>query len=88
MPGWGFKKGGGWVTFMSSAKSNSKRASKEEIANSKLIQHCKTTVYMGHRMQVGTSCASCIHSETCPKAGKQDYCLYRPGRFESRNLIQ
>lgn len=88
MPGWGFKNGGGWTTYMSSAKAKNKRATKEEIANAKLTPPHVATLTMGHRMQVGISCPTCVHFKTCPKAGKQDYCLYRPGRYESRNLIK
>lgn len=70
---------------MHSAKAKSRKATKEEIANAKLTQ---TMVSMGHRMQCNISCPTCIHFETCPKAGKQDYCLYRPGRYVSKNLMQ
>ncbi len=84
MAGWGFKKGGGWTTYMSSAAARNKRATKQEIANAKLLLPHIQTLSMGHTMQVGISCNSCIHHLTCPLAGKQNYCQFRPGRFVSR----
>lgn len=75
-------------TYLINAKSKSGLATKQEIANDKLLSACPTKAYMGHRMQVGISCHNCVHFETCPKAGKQDYCLYRPGRFISKDLAQ
>ncbi len=88
MPWSGKRFGGGWTTWMHSAKAKSRKATKDEIQNAKLIAHCPTTIYMGHRMQVGTSCQECVHFKTCPKAGPQDYCLYRPGRFQSKHLME
>jgi hypothetical protein len=83
-----FRRGGGWQTYMHSAKAKSRRATKDEIAGAKLTQHCLTTVSLGHYMQVGVSCQECVHFSTCPKAGNQDYCLFRPGRFVSKHLFR